>query len=58
MRNFLKEELDKIGHTFKEDMLLVCERFEVDTCKVSVDGSVGESNKCFCSMICYNRSLD
>ncbi|WP_370017092.1 ASCH domain-containing protein [Peribacillus sp. B2I2] len=27
--NFFKEALDKIGHTFKEDMLLVCERFEL-----------------------------
>lgn len=26
---FFKEELEKIGHTFKEDMLLVCERFEL-----------------------------
>ncbi|WP_285767174.1 ASCH domain-containing protein [Peribacillus sp. SI8-4] len=26
---FFKEELHKIGHTFKEDMLLVCERFEL-----------------------------
>ena len=27
--HFFKEELHKIGHTFKEDMLLVCERFEL-----------------------------
>ncbi|WP_144549010.1 ASCH domain-containing protein [Peribacillus simplex] len=26
---WLKEELHKIGHTFKEDMLLVCERIEL-----------------------------
>ncbi|MFS0765579.1 MULTISPECIES: ASCH domain-containing protein [Peribacillus] len=26
---FFKEELDKIGHTFQVDMLLVCERFEL-----------------------------
>lgn len=26
---WFKEALDKIGHTFKEDMLLVCERFEL-----------------------------
>ncbi|AOH56331.1 RNA-binding protein [Peribacillus muralis] len=27
--HFFKEELHKIGHTFQEDMLLVCERFEL-----------------------------
>jgi uncharacterized protein YhfF len=26
---FFKEELDRIGHTFQVDMLLVCERFEL-----------------------------
>ncbi|MGE6376059.1 ASCH domain-containing protein [Peribacillus muralis] len=27
--SWFKEELGKIGHTFQEDMLLVCERFEL-----------------------------
>ncbi|MFD9625310.1 ASCH domain-containing protein [Peribacillus muralis] len=27
--HFFKKELHKLGHTFKEDMLLVCERFEL-----------------------------
>lgn len=29
MKNSLKKSLSKIGREFKEDMLLVCERFEL-----------------------------